>query len=633
MIQNLSKKTNSLSANKNKFVDKLLSLFLTFILFNIIFIPQSLAAGNSTAITGGSVQLADKYVNGFMAQSSLFSPELANILNTITSEITKFNALGYSMANAVTTYGLQLLMMIFAVLLVWGSIKSTLVGSGGLADLFKEIIFLSMVTSIFVFSLYNYVYFMQLIESSFPFIGKTLATGITNGSGNPTGALVHYISSVDLGWLSTVVKDISVMYSKVHGVLQLLGFLVFAAVLIYIGMLVFSIFVITNVTYFISQVLFVVIVCIGPFMIPFAIWRKTYYLFEGWLKFIIVAGLYQVIIFLVYTIIVGVMTYTQSCVNSITNGFFLNLNEATNAISILWVAIGLMAFIPAIAGELVTGVPKTIDGYDTAKAGGMIGFGEIKKGAEKVLDKLKGKSNLNEFSDENNTKWTSTENGNTFFNSSSGSGKSERISKTEAISKFKKANSAKRNARLNNIKTQLSKVRDKISKINSENVNSSQEIGNAFQDTSNPLINGTTASEAGSEAATSGALAEGAGVAATTAEGVGVAAEGAGIAAGAEAGAEAAIVGAQFIPGVDVAVDAAIITGVVAYEGYELYDEMEDDSGNDDNYESYANSFSDHNERLNAAQDHAERELEEKRKKGIEDDAKRARDAGTEDDI
>lgn len=585
MILKQRKKIYNLLTNIKIFVGKLFFLSFIFTLFNIIFVPQSFAAGGQPSFSGSATQLANNYVNGFMSQSSLFSPELSNLLNTISSEISKFNMLGYSIANAVTTYGLQLLIMIFAVLLVWGSLKSTLIGTDSLADLFKEIIFLSMVTSIFVFSLYNYVYFMQLIETSFPFIAKTLATGITNGSSNPTGALIQYITSVDLGWLSTILKDISIMYSNVHGIIQLIGFLIFSAVLVYIGMLVFSIFVISVITYFVSQVLFVVIVSVGPFMIPFAIWRKTYYLFEGWLKFIIVAGLYQVIIFLIYTIIVGVMTYTQTCVDNTMNGFYLNLNEATNAISILWIAIGLMSFIPAIAGELVTGIPRTIDGYDTANIGGMIGFGNIKKGAEKVLNTFKGKSN--------NTKWTPTGSSHTFLNPHSNLNNNGHTSKAELLAKLR----------------------------------------NTYQDGRNVerLTEGTTtASEAaGGEAVLEGGvLAEGAAGAVTTAEGVGLAAEGAGIVAGAaEAGAEAAIVGAQFIPGVDVAVDAAIVTGVVAYEGYELYEDMESGSGNDDSYESYANSFDNHNGKLNDAQDHAERESEERRKKEIEEEAKKARDA------
>jgi hypothetical protein len=119
--------------------------------------------------------------------------------------------------------------------------------------------------------------------------------------------------------------------------------------------------------------------CLGPVLIPWFLLPPTEFLFNGWLRFTIVAGLYKVVAWLMMTLVVnGALPSLKSLVDQIalSNGLAGADYFASNILPILALAfvacVGayLMWLAPGIATALVSGGnPAPAGGFGSGSVG------------------------------------------------------------------------------------------------------------------------------------------------------------------------------------------------------------------------------------------------------------------------
>jgi TrbL/VirB6 plasmid conjugal transfer protein len=118
--------------------------------------------------------------------------------------------------------------------------------------------------------------------------------------------------------------------------------------------------------------------CLGPVLIPWFLLPPTEFLFNGWLRFTIVAGLYKVVAWLMMTLVVnGAMPSLKGLVDQIAqaNGLAGADYFASNILPILALAfvssVGayLMWLAPGIATGLVSGTGTSATGFGSGAIG------------------------------------------------------------------------------------------------------------------------------------------------------------------------------------------------------------------------------------------------------------------------
>jgi hypothetical protein len=333
----------------------------------------------STDVTAAvaAVKSAGANITGLSAlQSFTSSSTFSNMINEISNLTGGFVNLGINEGvNFVTAGATPLLMMIFAVLLAWKALKSTLAGSGGLSDLMKEVIELSMVTSIFSLMLFNYSNFINLFISSFNFIAGSFVTGGAGSAANSTpleAGQVSGIVSFFVGLYALFVKAIGNGLAKLiswdFGEVILIALeVVFLAVVGWKAVQAITIYIMQ---FFFSVVMLGIGAAMGPVMIPFGIWDKTYFLFDGWLKFMITMGLYRVIGALVFTLMnmISIQLYPQISTNLLNKSGIISISSMLTLYVFIILLTELIRQMPSIAAEIITGFPKTINAGNVSMA-------------------------------------------------------------------------------------------------------------------------------------------------------------------------------------------------------------------------------------------------------------------------
>ena len=119
--------------------------------------------------------------------------------------------------------------------------------------------------------------------------------------------------------------------------------------------------------------------CLGPVLIPWFLLPATEFLFNGWLRFTVVAGLYKVVAWLMMTIVInGALPTLEAMANQVaqTSGLTGADYFATSVLPILGLAfvacVGayLMWLVPGIAAGLVSGTgPSGAGGFGTGVIG------------------------------------------------------------------------------------------------------------------------------------------------------------------------------------------------------------------------------------------------------------------------
>lgn len=147
--------------------------------------------------------------------------------------------------------------------------------------------------------------------------------------------------------------------------------------LLYVGQLLFS------------QVLVNIALLVAPLMVPWLLWESTSFLFNSWLKFMIVAGVQKIVGALLFGMTYGLVAKVTTLASSATATTEMNFYLYASAFLI----VGLMAFLmvqsASIANGLISGAPHTAfkppQGMSPGAAMGRAGSANVGKGISKGM--------------------------------------------------------------------------------------------------------------------------------------------------------------------------------------------------------------------------------------------------------
>ncbi|MDE3207821.1 MAG: type IV secretion system protein [Pseudomonadota bacterium] len=274
-----------------------------------------------------------------------------------------FNAMqqaGLDMAYRLIPDGQSLLHALLFLMLVMTGIKAVL-EEGDFGFLVAEILRLSIMWGVcsWLVSLSFYPMFVKDLSDTFTRIVLHLGSGergvyagisafmhvadalyehFYSSSRSVDSGLVEHLGSLP-GWLATVVLD------------GLCLFAVLFSAVIYV------------VLYAMSQMMLTVGVVLGPVFIPWLLLPAMSFMFEGWLRFMIVAGLYKVVGYVVIALMAPVFHFMVNWSASVSPGAGLGGlsfgGDSMSAAFVLLLMSGLVGYfmlsIPNLAQGLVSG--------------------------------------------------------------------------------------------------------------------------------------------------------------------------------------------------------------------------------------------------------------------------------------
>jgi len=111
-----------------------------------------------------------------------------------------------------------------------------------------------------------------------------------------------------------------------------------------------------------AEVLFGVGMCVGPILIPWLIWQRTEWLFDGWLRFMVSATLTKIVAGLMTSLMTGVILAVKTVSEMVEvkdPAALVAVDEFTALMLCVVAALGalLMWQVPGIAQGLVSGAP------------------------------------------------------------------------------------------------------------------------------------------------------------------------------------------------------------------------------------------------------------------------------------
>lgn len=111
---------------------------------------------------------------------------------------------------------------------------------------------------------------------------------------------------------------------------------------------------------FMAEVLFGLAMALGPILVPWLIWQRTEWLFDGWLRFMLGACFTKIVAFFMVGATAGLVSATRMVadrVNVANASDYLAVEEINALIICITAAIGtfMMWQVPSIAGALVGG--------------------------------------------------------------------------------------------------------------------------------------------------------------------------------------------------------------------------------------------------------------------------------------
>jgi type IV secretory pathway VirB6-like protein len=127
---------------------------------------------------------------------------------------------------------------------------------------------------------------------------------------------------------------------------------------------------------FMSEVLFGLAMAVGPIMVPWLIWQRTEWLFDGWLKFMLGACFTKIVAFFMVGATAGLVAATRAVADAVnvTNASdYLAVEEINAFIVCVTASIGafMMWQVPSIAGQLVGGTGASTTNFGKGLVGSM----------------------------------------------------------------------------------------------------------------------------------------------------------------------------------------------------------------------------------------------------------------------
>ena len=309
--------------------------------------------------------------------------------------ITQFKQV-YSMGNAIAAAGPKLaarladvsgkLFAYLAVIsIIMWSIQNLMFGDKGVKEFFLYFLFLMVVRGLLAD--YDF-FFVQGVANFFADLGKIVA-GTSSGSpmqrfGTLAQNIYRDMIKIDAGSALSL-NPITMASTAIANNLTF----IFATLLI----IVLALVILGTIT--LIQIYVAIALIVGYIFVPFMIFKPLEFLWNGWLKFLITSCLSYFLIYLVTALM-------QSTINSLANS---TLSFSGASWSTIWGFMFLLAIfaylflkIPAIAGEIVSGMPNmsfsgivniAIAGAAMIMSGGSAA-GKIAKTGKEIMEKAKG---------------------------------------------------------------------------------------------------------------------------------------------------------------------------------------------------------------------------------------------------
>jgi type IV secretion system protein TrbL len=245
-------------------------------------------------------------------------------------------------------WGVNLAALLTGVSLVWLGIR-TMLDRGALGALMIDLITLLLTAGILFAVLDNWGTFTRAIVDGTHDVARQVSGNVHDGPAAIMGvqrivdagfALWEH-SDASLGaWLDPLAMLATLLFKLlIVGLLLACGF-------IYLGM------------YLLSMSLLAIAFALGPIFIPWLLLRPASFLFDGWLRFTLIAALYQVVGIVIVTLISRMHEPMLASLDAAVAGPSATFNFYYFAAAFLLSGVSalLMLQIPAIANGLLSGV-------------------------------------------------------------------------------------------------------------------------------------------------------------------------------------------------------------------------------------------------------------------------------------
>ena len=244
-------------------------------------------------------------------------------------------------------WGQNLLVLLTGVSLAWLGLK-TMLDRGALGELMSEFLTLTLVAGMLFAVLDNWALVTASIVSGTADVARQVSGNVQDGA-----AAIHGVQRVvDAGlalWEYPSATLVPVFewpaWAANLGFKLLIVALLLICGAIYLGM------------YLMSMTLLAIAFSLGPVMIPWLMLRPASFLFDGWLRFTLIAALYQVVGIVIVTLVSRMHESTLESLGTAIGGNseLFNFYYFSASFMLSGVSAMLMLQIPAIASGLVNG--------------------------------------------------------------------------------------------------------------------------------------------------------------------------------------------------------------------------------------------------------------------------------------
>ncbi len=255
----------------------------------------------------------------------------------------------------------------FAIIaLAWFGFHVALGAEGGIEESVGSLIESIVIWGFLSWLLADYGQIMTWFSAGFDWIA-THGFGINNSPQSEFGPGAELMAT-SISMLSTMHVLAGAHFSVLHpahaigGLVDAMGIYIWVLIMVLVDMVAGLIYMIMV---FMSLVMIMIAIALGPLFIPFAILDYTSWLFDGWLKFLFMAGMWRVVGAAMMSInlhvLSGMATMNSNAPFLIQNqngSFSINWSLMAGSMDVAVIMAVLMLEIPKITQNLVSGSPS-----------------------------------------------------------------------------------------------------------------------------------------------------------------------------------------------------------------------------------------------------------------------------------
>lgn len=346
-------------------------------------------------IVGASLLMCPLLV---FAQDAGGSEAVQTVMRSILSDTT-----GLISKAPFLAQGQKLLQMLLLILISWRGIKLAL-DISGYSQVVAELVNIVLLWGIASFFLTANV--QTQFAKGFDELAKTAATasGSTVDMANPESAIANALGRMlhsamllyegtppekpatatgDKSYWDTMTEWLKSKWDDLTSG-QIFAGIAAAIFRIFIAIAIISTALIYVGTLIVSQILVNIGLIVAPLFVPWIMWESSAFLFHGWLKFMIVAGIQKIVSALLFGLTASMVSQVTTLASSASADPVQNFYAYAAAFLIVAIMAGLMLQAPSIANGLVSGgMPSTgfkppmsmTSGAGMSRAGGTMSSG------------------------------------------------------------------------------------------------------------------------------------------------------------------------------------------------------------------------------------------------------------------